>query len=80
MKIYKISILLAAVLTARLGTINYNGHRETWYDLDMSNVIIKTDEATGLKGLYNVREDGVKCYSKFVIVAADLDIRLLKLL
>lgn len=74
MKIYKISILLAAVLTARLGTINYNGHRETWYNLDMSNVVAKTDKAIGMTDLYNVREDGVKCYSKFVIVAADLDI------
>ena len=74
MKINRIGILLAAVLTAKLGTINYNGHRETWYDLDMSKVIAKTDKATGLNNLYNVREDGVKCYSKFVIVAADLDL------
>ena len=36
----------------------------------MSNVISRTDKAIGMTDLYNVREDGVKCYGPFVIVAA----------
>ena len=63
--------LLAVILTASLGRINYNGHCETWYDLDMTNVIERTDKELGMTGLYSVRSDGVKCYGQFVIVAAD---------
>ena len=74
MKINRIGILLAAVLTAKIGTIQYDGHKETWYNLDMSRIIRQTDEATGLEGMYNIREDGVKCYGEFVIVAADLNV------
>jgi len=62
---------MALVLTAKLGTIQFQGHKETWYNLDMSKVIERTDKAVGMTGLYHVREDGVKCYGQFVIVAAD---------
>lgn len=66
-----ITSMLALVLTAKLGTIQYQGHKETWYDLNMSNVIARTDRELGLSDYYNTREDGVKCYGTFVIVAAD---------
>ena len=69
-----ITTLFAITLTARLGTIQFEGHRETWYNLDMSRITRQTDEATGLTNMYNVREDGVKCYGPFVIVAADLNL------
>lgn len=69
-----ITTLFAITLTAKLGTIQFDGHRETWYNLDMSRVVAKTDEAMGMSGLYNVRSDGAKCYGPFVIVAADLDL------
>lgn len=62
---------LALVLTAKLGTIQFQGHKETWYDLPMDNVIARSDAILGMTDLYNVREDGVKCYGDFVIVAAD---------
>ena len=64
--------VLATVLTAKLGTIQYNGHRETWYDLDMSRVIEKADAYYGIdEDAYQVREDGVKTYKGFVICAVD---------
>jgi len=69
-----ITTLFAITLTAKLGTIQFNGHRETWYNLDMSRITRQTDEAVGMTGMYNVREDGVKCYGPFVIVAADLNL------
>ena len=70
MKINRIGILLAAVLTAKLGTINYNGHKETWYDLDMSKVIARSDAAMGLEDMFWIRSDGVKMYAQWVICAA----------
>lgn len=66
-----IATLAAVVLTAKLGTIQFQGHKETWYNLDMTNVIERSDKAIGMTGLYHIREDGVKCYGQFVIVAAD---------
>lgn len=63
--------LFAVVLTAKLGTVQFQGHKETWYDLPMDNVVARTDAIIGMTDLYSVREDGVKCYADFVIVAAD---------
>ena len=63
---------MAAVLTAKAGTIQFQGHKECFYNLDMTNVIRYADSMIGMTDLYNVREDGVKCYGDFVIVAADL--------
>ena len=70
MRVNRIGVLLAAVLTARIGTINFNGHKETWYDLDMSRIVAKADAYYGLENVYQVREDGIKTYNGFVIVAA----------
>lgn len=66
-----IPILFAAILTMSAGKVRFNNHWESWYDLPMDKVIGRTDQAVGMTGLYNVREDGVKCYGPFVIVAAD---------
>lgn len=46
------------------------GHMETWYDLNMSKVIENTDNALGVSNMYWEREDGVKCYGPWVIVAS----------
>ena len=65
---------LAIMLTARLGTITYNDHRETWYDLPMQRIVERADSIYGLSDVYAVRSDGVKKYNGFVIVAADWDL------
>ena len=62
------------MLTARLGTITYNDHRETWYDLPMQRIVERADSIYGLSDVYAVRSDGVKTYNGFVIVAADKSI------
>lgn len=63
--------VLATILTAKIGTINYAGHVETWYNLKMNKVVERADNFYGLSDVYGVREDGVKTYNGFVIVAAD---------
>lgn len=62
------------VLTKMKG-VNYSiyGHKETWYNLPMRGVIQIAKEA-GIEGDYWVRDDGVKMYGDYVIVAADLEI------
>lgn len=67
----RIGILLAAVLTARMGTINYIDHCETWYDLPMKRVVERADQHYGIQGVFAIREDGVKTYNGFVILATD---------
>ena len=66
----RVAILLAVILTAKLGRIEYMGHTETWYDLNMNKVVENTDNALGLSDMYWVRDDGVKCYAQWVIVAS----------
>ena len=66
----KIIIYLAAiVLTARLGTVQYQGHKETWYNLDMSRCV-KRGQDMGIPCEYWERSDGVKMFGPWVIVAA----------
>jgi hypothetical protein len=57
------------------GGVNYNanGNKETYYNLDMSNVVANA-QAQGIEGEYWVRDDGVKMYGDKVIVAANLDV------
>lgn len=64
-----ITSLMALVLTAKLGTIQFQGHKETWYDLSMSRVV-KRAQDMGIPTEYWVREDGVKMFGPWVIVAA----------
>ena len=64
-------MLMAVVLTARLGTVTFQDHRETWYNLDMKNIVERSDKAFGMTDLYWEREDGCKMYGPWVICAAD---------
>lgn len=68
--IKKLTILLAVVLTARLGTVQFNGHRETYYNLDMHN-ICNNAVIHDIPGYYWVRPDGCKCWGEYIICAAD---------
>ena len=51
---------MAIVLTAKAGRIAYGDHIETWYNLDMSKVIERSDKMIGLSDLYWIRDDGVQ--------------------
>ena len=66
----KRGILIALILTATLGRISFNGHEETYYNLNMSNIINRAHE-NGIDGAYWIDGDGVKRFDEYVIVAAD---------
>lgn len=61
-------------LTKQAGTIMGPSGKETYYNLNMSG-IVKRLKRLGYEGDYWVREDGVKMYGDYVLVAASFDIR-----
>ena len=60
--------LYLLILTATLGRITFNGHYETWYNLDMKNIVTKAHNE-GFDGEYWVRSDGCKMLGEFIICA-----------
>lgn len=60
-------------LNASIGTIQFNGHKETYYNLPMENIVQKAHDR-GIYGQYWLREDGVKMYGHYVMVAAPFDV------
>lgn len=60
-------------LTKYNGVCYYNGRRESYYNLPMSQVI-KYMHDLGFEGEYSIRADGVKLFNGYVIVAADLSV------
>ena len=60
-------------LTKRGGVFYHDGIKETYYNLNMKRVVKRAKDAGVVEGEYNVREDGVKCIGKYVIVAAPYD-------
>ena len=67
-----IPVLLAVVLTARLGVVQYEGHRETFYNLKMNRICSRAAE-NGIQGTYWERDDGCKMFGDYIIVATDWD-------
>lgn len=61
--------LLTVVLTAKAGRITFNGHTETWYDKPMNRVVGRA-QMIGIPADYWIRDDGVKMFGPWVIVAA----------
>lgn len=71
-RLYRIVAIMAAVaLTARGGIFmnKATGMKESWYDLDVSNCV-KRAQDIGIPAEYHVREDGVKMFGPWVILAA----------
>lgn len=62
------------VLNRTLGTVIGPSGKETFYNLDMSGVIAIM-QSMGYYADYWVREDGVKMYGDYIMVAANLNIR-----
>lgn len=60
-------------LTKQAGVNYYGEQKETYYNLNMSRVVSNA-QGNGLDGDYWVREDGVKMYGDYVIVAANQDV------
>lgn len=64
-----ITTLFAIMLTAGLGRIQYGNHTETWYNLPMDKCVQRAQDM-GIPCEYWVRDDGVKMFGQWVIVAA----------
>lgn len=60
-------------LTASGGVNYYGEQKETYYNLDMNNVV-NNAQANGIEGEYWVRDDGVKMMGDKVIVAANQEV------
>ena len=60
-------------LTASGGVNYYGEQKETYYNLNM-NGVVNNAQSSGIEGDYWVREDGVKMYGEYVIVAANQDV------
>lgn len=63
-------IQAANKLNKRDGVFYHDGIKETYYNLNMSRVVKRAKDKGVVEGEYHVREDGVKCIGKYVIVAA----------
>lgn len=63
-----------AVLTRQAGRIKGPSGDETYYNLPMGGVV-SIAQSIGASGSYWVREDGVKMYGDYVMIAANLNIR-----
>ena len=60
-------------LTASSGVNYYGDQKETYYNLNM-NRVVSNAQNSGLEGDYWVRDDGVKMYGPYVIVAANQEV------
>lgn len=60
-------------ITPQSGTFNFEGHTETYYNLDMS-VVVQVAQSRGIAGEYHVREDGAKMIGDYIMVAACYDV------
>lgn len=61
-------------LTASLGRVSGPSGEETYYNLDVS-YIVERMHSWGYTGDYWIREDGVKMFGEYVMVAANIEIR-----
>lgn len=60
-------------LTKEGGVFTFEGHTETYYNLDMS-VVVSVAQSRGIAGEYHVRSDGAKMLGDYVMVAACYDV------
>lgn len=60
-----------APLTKSAGVINGPSGKESYYNMDMSNIIAIAQNG-GIEGEYWIREDGVKMYGSYIMCACDV--------
>lgn len=64
----------ASVLTKKGGVNYYKGQKETYYNLNMSRIYAKADANFGKHHKKWTREDGVKMYGPYVVLAVPFDV------
>ena len=72
---FLVSLMLATPIQAKLnkrdGVNYYKGNKETYYNLDMSKIYARADKNFGSHHKKWIREDGVKCYGPYVVLAVN---------
>ena len=61
----------ASTLTKRGGVNYYKGTKETYYNLDMTRIYAKADKNFGTWHKKWTRDDGVKMYGPYVVLAVN---------
>ena len=61
-------------LTKSGGVNTFQGRKETWYNLPMDRIYKKADANFGKHHKKWVREDGVKMYGTYIVIAAPFDV------
>lgn len=64
----------AKKLNKRDGVNYFNGTKETYYNLDMTRIYEKADKNFGSHHKKWIREDGVKMYGPYVVLAVPFDV------
>ena len=64
----------AKVLNKRDGVNYFNGTKETYYNLNMTRIYAKADKNFGSHHAKWIREDGVKMYGPYVVLAVPFDV------
>ena len=64
----------AKKLNKRDGVNYYNGTKETYYNLDMTKIYERADRNFGSHHKKWTREDGVKMYGPYVVLAVPFDV------
>ena len=64
----------AKKLNKRDGVKYYNGTKETYYNLDMKRIYAKADANFGSHHKKWIRDDGVKMYGPYVVLAVPFDV------
>lgn len=64
----------AKKLNKRDGVNYYNGTKETYYNLDMTKIYERADKNFGSHHKKWTREDGVKMYGPYVVLAVPFDV------
>lgn len=60
-------------LTKEKGVYYYGSQKETYYNLDMANVVMVAHN-NGIQGKYHIREDGCKMLGDYIMIAANQSI------
>ena len=66
--------LQAKILNKRDGVNYYGDQKETYYNLDMSRIYAKADRNFGTWHRKWTRDDGVKMYGPYVVLAVPFDV------
>lgn len=61
----------AGTLTKKGGVNYYKGTKETWYNLPMDRIYEKADRNFGRHHKKWTRDDGVKCYGPYIVLAVN---------